>query len=129
MIDRLRLYEIIRYVLSGLLATHVHYCAFIFIHNYIFPQSAGGVNFVASFLGIVVSFLGSRYFVFRSFHASIVRQFTQFGILYLVIALVSGFTLFIWSDYLGYNKTIGFLIGVIIQVCCSYLGGRRVVFA
>ena len=129
MINRNRLLEIIRYVINGGVATSAHYGAFIFNLSFISPQSAGLANFLASFVGIIVSFFGSRYFVFCSMKTSIAIQFIRFSILYLAIAIVSGVTLFVWSDILELNKNIGFLIGVIIQVFCSYFGGRRIVFA
>jgi putative flippase GtrA len=93
------------------------------------PNSAGLANFLASFFGITISFLGSRYFVFRNWRVPIGVQFLRFGTLYAAIAILSGATLFIWSDIFFLNKTVGFFIGVILQVCFSYLGSRRLVFA
>lgn len=129
MIDRKRLFEIFRYVVNGTIATGVHYAVFIVNLTYIMPQSAGISNFFASFVGIAVSFLGNRYFVFSSWHTPLVRQFIRFSSLYVAIAIVSGATLMVWSDMCGLNKSIGFLLAVIIQVSLSYIGGKRLVFA
>ena len=129
MIDGARLAELARYVINGLVATAAHYGVFIINLTYFFPHSAGLANFLASFIGISVSFLGSRYFVYRNWRAPILGQFMRFGALYAVIAVLSGATLFIWTDQMHFNKTVGFLIGVGIQVVCSYVGGRRLVFA
>ena len=128
-IDRARLLEIARYIVNGLVATGAHYLAFLFNLHSVTPNSAGLANFLASFFGISVSFLGSRYFVFKNWRVPILVQFLRFGALYAVIAILSGVTLFIWSDVFFFNKTIGFFIGVILQVCFSYLGSRRLVFA
>jgi putative flippase GtrA len=129
MIDRARLLEVARYIINGLFATGAHYLAFLFNLHALTPNSAGLANFLASFFGITISFLGSRYFVFRNWRVPIGVQFLRFGTLYAAIAILSGATLFIWSDIFFLNKTVGFFIGVILQVCFSYLGSRRLVFA
>lgn len=129
MIEWARFLEIMRYIINGLVATGAHYLAFLFNLHSVTPNSAGLANFLASFFGIIVSFLGSRYFVFRNWRVPILVQFLRFGALYAVIAILSGLTLFIWSDIFFFNKTIGFFIGVVFQVCFSYLGSRRLVFA
>ena len=56
-------------------------------------------------------------------------QLLRFGALYAAIAILSGLTLFLWSDLLQLDKTIGFLIGVMLQVAFSYIGGKKLVFA
>jgi putative flippase GtrA len=129
MIERDKIFEIARYIVNGVAATGVHYFVFVAISNILAPGSAGIANFLASFFGISVSFLGSRYFVFRNWRAPIVTQFIRFGALYAAIAVLSGLTLYVWSDVMSLNKTIGFLIGVFLQVVFSYVGGRRLVFA
>lgn len=129
MIERGQLLEIARYVINGVVATGVHYVAFLFNLALLPVHSAGLANFFASFFGISCSFLGSRYFVFRNWQAPFMRQFLRFGALYACIAMVSGVTLFLWSDILHLDKTIGFLIGVILQVIFSYVGGKKLVFA
>lgn len=129
MIESARVFEIIRYIINGLIATGAHYCSFIAILSILTSHSAGLAGFLAAFVGISVSFLGSRYFVFRNWHTPIVVQFLRFGALYAAIAILSGLTLFIWSDLMHFNNTIGFLIGVIIQIAFSYVGGKRLVFA
>lgn len=129
MISQDRFYEIIRYIINGLIATGVHYSVFMFNLNYLALSSAGLANFLASFFGISASFFGSRYFVFQNQRASFLSQFIKFSALYAAIAILSGLILFVWSDILNLNKSTGFLVGVALQVVLSYLGGRRLVFA
>ena len=129
MISRDHFYEIIRYIINGLVATGVHYGVFMFNLNYITSGSAGLANFFASFFGISASFIGSRYFVFQSRQASLLKQLIKFSALYAAIAVMSGLILFIWSDLLNLNKSLGFLVGVVLQAALSYVGGRRLVFA
>ncbi|GDX39527.1 hypothetical protein LBMAG20_17420 [Methylocystaceae bacterium] len=129
MIERGQFQEIIRYILNGLVATAAHYGAFLFNLSLLPAHSAGLANFLAAFIGISISFLGSRYFVFRNWQAPIVGQFLRFGALYAGIAILSGLTLFVWSDLLQLDKWVGFLIGVFLQVAFSYFGGKKLVFA
>ena len=129
MIERGQFQEIIRYILNGLVATAAHYGAFLLNLSLLPAHSAGLANFLAAFIGISISFLGSRYFVFRNWQAPIVGQFLRFGALYAGIAILSGVTLFVWSDLLQLDKRVGFLIGVFLQVAFSYFGGKKLVFA
>ena len=129
MIERHQFQEIIRYILNGLVATAAHYGAFLLNLSLLPAHSAGLANFLAAFIGISISFLGSRYFVFRNWQAPIVGQFLRFGALYAGIAILSGLTLFVWSDLLQLDKRVGFLIGVFLQVAFSYFGGKKLVFA
>ena len=129
MIERGQFQEIIRYILNGLVATAAHYGAFLFNLSLLPAHSAGLANFLAAFIGISISFLGSRYFVFRNWQAPIVGQFLRFGALYAGIAILSGLTLFVWSDLLQLDKRVGFLIGVFLQVAFSYFGGKKLVYA
>jgi putative flippase GtrA len=129
MIERNQFQEIIRYILNGLVATAAHYGAFLFNLSLLPAHSAGLANFLAAFIGISISFLGSRYFVFRNWQTPIVGQFLRFGALYASIAILSGLTLFVWSDLLQLDKRAGFLIGVFLQVAFSYFGGKKLVFA
>ena len=129
MIERGQLQEIIRYVINGLVATGAHYGVFLFNLSLLPAHSAGLANFLAAFVGIFISFLGSRYFVFQNWQAPFMTQLLRFGALYAAIAILSGLTLFLWSDLLQLDKTIGFLIGVMLQVAFSYIGGKKLVFA
>lgn len=129
MVSKERLYEFFRFVINGLFATTIHYLTFILNINFIFPAQAGISNFFASFFGILVSFAGNRYFVFRNKAGSIYRQFSLFISFYGSMALLNGLTLFIWTDTIQQDKTLGFIIGVIIQFFFSYIFGKRVIFA
>jgi len=129
MIERGQLQEIFRYVINGLVATGAHYGAFLFNLSLLPAHSAGLANFLAAFVGIFISFLGSRYFVFQNWQAPFMTQLLRFGALYAAIAILSGLTLFLWSDLLQLDKTSGFLIGVMLQVAFSYIGGKKLVFA
>jgi len=85
-------------------------------------------SFWASLVGIGLSFLGNRFIVFNSAHQKIVSQLSKFVTLYLIVALLHGGLLFIWSDIWNYNYNYGFIIAVFIQVFLGYVANRHIVF-
>lgn len=120
--------EVLRYIVNGLVATAAHY-AFLTINiEVIGMQSAGMANFIAACLAIVVSFLGSRYFVFKKTTEAIWSQAAKFGLLYLAIAMVHGGVMWLWSDHFGLDYRLGFLVATCFQVLGSYFGNKFLVF-
>ena len=120
--------EVVRYIVNGLVATGVHYGVLnLNLHVFGF-QSAGIANMVAALFGITCSFIGNRYCVFRQTRTPLPQQILRFGGLYGAIALLHGLTLFIWTDRLHLNVTLGFLIATALQVALSYLGNKIFVF-
>jgi len=120
--------EASRYIINGLFATAVHYGALTVNISFIEFKSAGFANFTASIFGITASFLGSRYFVFKSTTESILRQMVRFCGLYGAIAILHGVILWIWSDLNKLDYRSGFLIATAIQVSMSYIGNKFLVF-
>lgn len=118
----------IRFAINGALATFLHFSILYLCLNLVVIDSAGLSNGIASFFGIGFSFMGNRYFVFRSQSQSIRRQFAKFFFAYVIIAIVHGVTLLIWTDFLNYDYRIGFVIAVIIQVILGYVFGSKYVF-
>jgi putative flippase GtrA len=120
--------EIFRFVVNGLFATAVHYIVLNVNMTVLEFRSAGLANFLAALVGIASSFLGSYFYVFRSKQGRILHQFAQFGGLYSVMAVLHGFVLWLWSDYLSFDYRIGFVTATALQVCLSYLGNKYIVF-
>lgn len=120
--------ELLRYITNGLVATAVHYTVFVFNLEVLSLSSAAIANLAAALVGIAVSFLGSRYFVFRKIQEPVVRQFFKFGVLYGSIAILHGLVLLIWTDWFKYDYRIGFLIATGFQVSMSYCGNKFLVF-
>ena len=121
--------EIIRYGVNGVVATMVHYGILSFNLDVAGFSSAGLANLCAAVFGIVASFIGSRYFVFRPTGKSIFDEAARFTGLYAAIAALHGTLLFIWTDTLKFDYRSGFLVATIMQVFFSYLGNRYLVFA
>jgi putative flippase GtrA len=91
-------------------------------------SSAGIANLVAAVFGITASFLGSRYFVFNQSTETLAAQLYRFILLYAAIALLHGALLYVWVDMYALNYVIGFVIATFMQVACSYLGNKVMVF-
>ena len=113
---------------NGLFATAVHFSVLTINIEVLAWSSAGLSNLVAGVFGIAASFLGSRYYVFRASPVSLRGQVARFLTLYLAIALLHGVLMYFWSDHLNLNYQIGFVIATAMQMFCSYLGNKVMVF-
>ena len=120
--------ELLRYVINGIVATAIHYGVLTFNLEVLNFPSAGLANLAAAVFGIITSFLGSRYFVFRKTDETILLQAMKFSGLYGVIAVLHFLVLLIWTDWLGLDFRIGFLIATGLQVSLSYIGNKFLVF-
>ena len=118
----------IKYIINGLIATAVHFLVLTFNLKVLGWSSAGFANLVAAVFGIAASFIGSRYFVFEGSLEPLTKQLSRFIILYAVLALMHGALLYVWVDMYSYNYVAGFVIATIVQVVCSYLGNKVLVF-
>lgn len=120
--------EILRYAVNGVVATLAHYATLAFNLEVLGLRSAGLANFIAAAIGISVSFIGSRYFVFAGARGSLAAQVVKFGGLYGAIAILHGAVLFAWTDVMALDYRAGFLIATALQVSLSYVGNKRLVF-
>jgi len=121
--------ELARYMINGIVATTVHYGVLSFNLNILDVTSAGAANLVAAIFGITVSFLGNRYFVFNKTEDGLLKQALKFSSLYAAIAILHGIILFVWSDRMGFDYRVGFLIATAFQVSLSYWGNKKMVFS
>lgn len=120
--------EFHRYILNGLVATAIHYGVLNFNILVLDISSYGVANFLAALFGITASFLGSRYFVYQEHTNSLGSQIVRFGLLYVSIAILHGFVLYLWTDVYGLSYHIGFLVATVLQVALSYFGNKVLVF-
>ena len=91
--------------------------------------SAAVANFFAALVGVGVSFLGSRYYVFRGHTAALGSQLWRFVALYTVFALIHASVLGVWTDLLGFDYRIGFVLATGLQMLMSFLANKYLVFA
>jgi putative flippase GtrA len=120
--------EVGRYIANGLVATAIHYAILTLNLEVLHFKSAAIANVLAAATGIIASFLGSRYFVFKNTKEDIASQAVKFGAMYGFIALIHGLVMFVWADKLGLDYRIGFLVATIMQVSLSYFGNKFLVF-
>ncbi len=120
--------QVFRYIVNGLVATSIHYGVLRFNIEVLDFPSAGLANGVAAVFGIAASFVGSRYFVFRGSQGRLLQQGALFLLAYGCIAVLHGLVLFVWSDVYRLDYTIGFLVATGMQVACSFLVNKFMVF-
>ena len=120
--------ELLRYVINGMVASAVHYGVLTFNLEVLNFPSAGLANLAAALFGIITSFLGNSYFVFRKTDEAILLQAMKFLGLYCVLAVLHFLVLLIWTDWLGLDYRIGFLIAIVLQVSLGYIGNKILVF-
>ena len=120
--------EVSRYILNGLVATLVHFSVLTVNMQVFEMRSAAVANGFASIIGIAVSFLGSKFYVFRKYDGRIAGQAMAFFLLYACISCVHIGVLFFWSDFLGFKYQVGFIIALFVQVVVSFFGNKLFVF-
>ncbi|MFA6985799.1 MAG: GtrA family protein [Arenimonas sp.] len=120
--------ELLRYLLSGAVATVVHFVVLTINVEVLALESVGLANFIAAIFGSTSAFLGNRYLVFRTVREPLVKQLAKFSGLYFSVACFHGLALFIWSDLLRWNYAHGFVVATMIQIAFGYLGNKLWVF-
>lgn len=118
----------IRYIINGLIATIVHFLVLTFNLKVLDWSSAGVANLVAAVFGISASFIGSRYYVFKGSLEPLVKQLYRFMLLYAAIAILHGLLMYVWVDLYLQNYMVGFVLATAMQVACSYIGNKVLVF-
>lgn len=120
--------ELFRYLLSGAVATGVHFSVLTINVEVLAVESVGLANFVAAIFGSTSAFLGNRYLVFSSVREPLVKQLAKFSGLYFSVACFHGLALFIWSDLFRWSYAHGFVVATMIQIALGYLGNKLWVF-
>jgi putative flippase GtrA len=120
--------QLLRYLINGLVATAIHYGVLWFNIEVLHLPLAGVANAIAAVFGIAVSFLGSRYFVFRGSEGSVTRQGALFLMVYVGIAMLHALVMYAWTDRLGHDYRVGFLLATALQMAFSFLANKFLVF-
>lgn len=120
--------EAMRYVINGLVATFVNWAIMRICLDVLHLPWAWLAYWIGAVFGITVSFIGSRYFVFRKQDRPMMGQAVKFVCAYVVIALLASGVMHIWSDLLHFDSNLGFILATGVQVCLSYLGNKKLVF-
>ncbi len=110
------------------MATIIHFAVLTFNLQFLEINSAGLASMFSAVVGITSSFLGSRYFVFKSTGEQVASQFMKFIGMYIAIALLHIAVLAVWTDWNGLDFRLGFIIATVLQVTLSYVGNKYMVF-
>ena len=126
-------YTFIKFIVNGLLATVVHYVMMLLLSHYVIAIYAIAYG-VASFFGILTSFLGNKFFVFTSANQiqaqnnSTFTQLRSFLLLYGLIMLICSLFMGVLSDLLHINYNLSFIMALCVQTLLSFFGNKRYVF-
>lgn len=118
----------VRFVINGLTATLFHYIALYYQLEVAQVQSAGIANFFAAILGIGVSFIGNRFFVFQARDAVVTSQAGRFLLVYGLLACYHALFLYFWADVFLLDYRFGFLLCTTIQMVLSFFFNKIFVF-
>lgn len=121
--------EVVRYIAVGSAAFVIEYLVFIWILA-VQHQWLVAAQVISYSCGLIVSFLGSRYFTFKKadYHHSIRRQFLSYTVLAAVNALTTSLVIeqlvntFHWPVYIAKIGVMGMVI------IWNYLLMKKVIF-
>lgn len=121
--------EPIRFAINGLVATLFHFFILSFILAIFQLTFAAVAGLVASLFGIMASFLGNRYFVFRAAKSGLtISQISKFVPLYLTMSFFHTGALFFLTDIGGIDYRASFFAATSLQVLVSYACNKQLVF-
>ena len=120
--------QLVRYIVNGLAATAINFAALSLLVSLLGDGQAWLASALASVVGITASFLGSRYFVFPGGKDAAAVQAGKFVAVYAATACVHAAVLFLWTDTLGWDWRIGFVLATGLQVAVSYTANKFFVF-
>ena len=114
-------------MVNGLAATAAHYLALVVLVDGAGLGAVWVANTLATGVGIAVSYLGNRSFVFRS-TAAHGRALPRFLASYGGVFLLHGAGMAAWADWAGLNYSIGFVILTGLSATATFLLNRSFVF-
>ncbi len=117
----------IKFLINGGVSTVIHYSALIFIVE-IISISFVIANILAGILGTTCSFIGNKYFVFKSHEESVSYQAVKFLILYGFLIAVHTLILFSLTNMIGFDYRVSFVLASIILAIVSFLLNNSIVF-
>ena len=113
-------YRIVRFGISGLTATAVHYSILVLLVEEAEMTPIALANGLATPCAMVVSYLGNRYFVMRSTVSHGGASLRFLACYACVIGIHSG-AMALWADWAGLNYSVGFVLFTGIAAAVTYL--------
>ena len=118
--------QIIRFVISGLIATLINFLTynfvFLFSANLIFASVSG------YFFGLIISFVFAKFWVFRNHkERKVVQIFFIFCSIYLFGALGMSLIVIFFNEIFN-NHKIAWFFGTLFAALNNYLGSKFILF-
>ena len=119
-------YQILRFVVSGLIATFINFLVFnsfyIFFKNIIFASLFGYS------IGLLSSFIFAKFWVFKdNSKKRILKSFFIFCLIYILGGLEMSFVIFFLNQIIN-NYNAAWLVGVFIGALNNYFGSKYFLF-
>lgn len=108
--------RVVRFLISGGLNTIATYGIYLFLLNWFGYKPSYSVAFI---LGILMSYIGNRFFVFKSHQG--IKTVLLFPLVYLLQYFVGLAVLWIWIDFFHLNPQLGPLITILVSIPLTYL--------
>ncbi len=117
----------VRFVVNGLIATAAHYLVLVLLVEGAGVTIVWVANTAATAVGVAVSYLGNRSYVFRS-NAPHGSALPRFLVTYATIFTLHGAGMAAWADWAGLNYSFGFVILTGLSAVATFLLNRSFVF-
>lgn len=117
----------VRFLVNGGIATIAHYLALVGLVEGFGLGVIWVANVLATGVGISVSYLGNRSYVFQS-DAAHVSALPRFLAIYAAVFSLHGAGMAGWADWAGLNYSIGFVILSCMSAVATFLLNRSFVF-
>ena len=120
--------EVLYFLLNGGFATAVHFFILLVVVESFSGVHIALANTIAGIGGVLSSFLGNRYFVFKSDEGKIHYQALKFIVLYIFIIMSHTFLISILTVVYGVDYRVSFVIASAIMLVLSFLSNKFMVF-
>ena len=112
--------EFARYLINGFVATFVHYASLNVAIYALGDKNLIEINTLAAFLGILVSFIGSRYFVFKKYNQSVFFQLVKFFIFYIFLSILHSGVMYIFVYLFYFDYRLAFIPATVPDLAKLY---------
>jgi putative flippase GtrA len=116
------------FIINGTISAGFHFLILVFFVEILNIKNIAVANIIAGFLAIIISYLGNRYFVFKSSENKIYSQVLKFFVTYIIIIFVNTLFLSLLIFFTGLDYRIAFIITSAILAILSFFINKFIVF-
>lgn len=118
-----------RFVVTGLLATLVHYLCIVLLVDVASAMSPTAATVIGAMAGIATAYLGNYHFVFRVTDRRHGQYATRFAAVYASVMAIHAGVMFLFTERLGIAYEYGFVVATVLSATTTFLANRYLVFA